>query len=136
MRYKETIRGAVEGVGLLNPCSHYAEAHILIEELPQGSGMEYAMDCPPDVLDLNWQRLIYTHLAERTHRGVLTGSPLTDVRLTVVSGKAHKKHTEGGDFRQATYRAVRQGLRKAQSVLLEPYYRVRIEMPAAGAGTC
>ena len=134
VRYKETIRGAVEGVGHFEPLRHYAEAHILIEELPQGSGMEYAMDCPPDVLDLNWQRLIYTHLAERTHRGVLTGSPLTDVRLTVVSGKAHKKHTEGGDFRQATYRAVRQGLRKAQSVLLEPYYRVRIEMPQQALG--
>ncbi len=134
VRYKETIRGAVEGVGHFEPLRHYAEAHVLIEELPQGSGMEYAMDCPVDVLDLNWQRLIYTHLSERTHRGVLTGSPLTDVRLTVVTGKAHKKHTEGGDFRQATYRAVRQGLRKAQNVLLEPYYQVTLEVPTEAVG--
>lgn len=134
VRYKETIRGAVEGVGHFEPLRHYAEAHILIEELPRGSGMEYAMDCPTDVLDLNWQRLIYTHLKERVHRGVLTGSPLTDVRLTVVTGKAHKKHTEGGDFRQATYRAVRQGLRKAESLLLEPFYQVRLEVPAEHIG--
>lgn len=134
VRYKETIRGAVEGVGHFEPLRHYAEAHILIEELPQGSGVEYAMDCSQDILDLNWQRLIYTHLTERAHRGVLTGSPLTDVRLTVVTGKAHKKHTEGGDFRQATYRAIRQGLRKAENVLLEPYYRVRIEMPLQDLG--
>ncbi|MDD6192619.1 MAG: TetM/TetW/TetO/TetS family tetracycline resistance ribosomal protection protein [Lachnospiraceae bacterium] len=130
VRYKETIEGAVEGVGHFEPLRHYAEAHILIEELPRGSGVECGMDCPTDVLDLNWQRLICTHLAEKTHRGVLTGSPLTDVRLTVVTGKAHKKHTEGGDFRQATYRAVRQGLRKAKNVLLEPYYFVRLEVPA------
>lgn len=134
VRYKETIRGAVEGVGHFEPLRHYAEAHVLIEELPQGSGLEYAMDCPTDVLDLNWQRLICTHLAERTHRGVLTGSPLTDVRMTVVTGRAHKKHTEGGDFRQATYRAVRQGLRKAESVLLEPFYQVRLEVPTANIG--
>lgn len=134
VRYKETIRGAVEGVGHFEPLRHYAEAHVLIEELPRGSGLEYAMDCPTDVLDLNWQRLIYTHLTERAHRGVLTGSPLTDVRMTVVTGKAHKKHTEGGDFRQATYRAVRQGLRKAESILLEPYYQVRIEVPAEYIG--
>ncbi len=134
VKYKETIRGAVEGVGHFEPLRHYAEAHVLIEALPQGSGMEYAMDCPQDVLDLNWQRLIFTHLSEKTHRGVLTGSPLTDVRLTVVTGKAHTKHTEGGDFRQATYRAIRQGLRKAESVLLEPYYKVTIEMPAASLG--
>ena len=134
VRYKETIKGAVEGVGHFEPLRHYAEAHILIEELPRGSGLEYAMDCPTDVLDLNWQRLIYTHLKERTHRGVLTGSPITDVRLTVVTGKAHKKHTEGGDFRQATYRAVRQGLRKAESVLLEPFYQVRLEVPSEHIG--
>ncbi len=134
VRYKETIRGAVEGVGHFEPLRHYAEAHVLIEELPQGSGMEYAMYCPTDVLDLNWQRLIYTHMSEKVHRGVLTGSPLTDVRLTVVTGKAHKKHTEGGDFRQATYRAIRQGLRKAESVLLEPYYQVRLEVPAEHLG--
>lgn len=134
VRYKETIRGAVEGVGHFEPLRHYAEAHVLIEGLPQGSGMEYAMDCPTDVLDLNWQRLIYTHLTEKTHKGVLTGSPLTDVRLTVVTGKAHKKHTEGGDFRQATYRAIRQGLRKAESILLEPYYQVTIETPAECIG--
>lgn len=134
VRYKETIRGAVEGVGHFEHLRHYAEAHILIEELPRGSGMEYAMDCPTDVLDLNWQRLIYTHLKERAHRGVLTGSPLTDVRLTVVTGKAHKKHTEGGDFRQATYRAVRQGLRKAESILLEPFYQVRLEVPTEHIG--
>lgn len=134
IRYKETIRGAVEGVGHFEPLRHYAEAHVLIEALPQGSGIEYRMDCPQDVLDLNWQRLICTHLQERQHRGVLTGAPLTDVRFTVVTGKAHKKHTEGGDFRQATYRAVRQGLRKAESVLLEPYYRVRIEVPGESLG--
>lgn len=134
VRYKETIKGAVEGVGHFEPLRHYAEAHILIEELPRGSGLEYAMDCPTDVLDLNWQRLIYTHLKERIHRGVLTGSPITDVRLTVVTGKAHKKHTEGGDFRQATYRAVRQGLRKAESVLLEPFYQVRLEVPSEHIG--
>lgn len=130
VRYKETIQGAVEGVGHFEPLRHYAEAHILIEPLPRGSGVECGMDCSTDVLDLNWQRLICTHLSERVHRGVLTGSPLTDVRLTVVAGKAHKKHTEGGDFRQATYRAVRQGLRKAKSLLLEPYYFVRLEVPA------
>lgn len=134
VRYKETILGAVEGVGHFEPLRHYAEAHILIEALPCGSGVECDMDCPVDVLDLNWQRLICTHLSERVHRGVLTGSPLTDVRLTVVSGKAHKKHTEGGDFRQATYRAVRQGLRKAQNILLEPYYFVRLEVPAEFLG--
>lgn len=134
VRYKETISGAVEGVGHFEPLRHYAEVHILIESLPRGSGVECAMDCSVDVLDLNWQRLICTHLSERVHKGVLTGSPLTDVRLTVVSGKAHKKHTEGGDFRQATYRAVRQGLRKAQNILLEPYYFVRLEVPSETVG--
>lgn len=132
--YKETIANPVEGVGHFEPLRHYAEAHVLLEPLPLGSGLEFAMDCPTDVLDLNWQRLIYTHLTEREHPGVLTGSPITDMRLTVVTGRAHPKHTEGGDFRQATYRAIRQGLKKAQGVLLEPCYQVRLEIPAECVG--
>jgi predicted RNA-binding protein with PIN domain len=134
VRYKETIEGTAEGVGHFEPLRHYAEAHIRLEALPRGSGMEYAIDCPADMLDTNWQRLMYTHLTERIHKGVLTGAPLTDVRLTVVGGRAHKKHTEGGDFRQATYRAVRQGLRKAKSILLEPYYQVTLEVPSQLVG--
>ena len=115
--YKETIAAPVEGVGHFEPLRHYAEVHLLLEPLPQGSGVRLDTRCPEDVLDRNWQRLILTHLAEKTHRGVLTGAPLTDVKLTLMSGRAHLKHTEGGDFRQATYRAVRQGLMGAESML-------------------
>ncbi len=132
--YKETIASTAEGVGHFEPLRHYAEVHLLLEPGEPGSGMQYMADCSEDVLDRNWQRLILTHLEEREHAGVLTGSPLTDVRITVAAGKAHAKHTEGGDFRQATYRAVRQGLMKAESVLLEPYYEFRLEIPADCVG--
>ncbi len=132
--YRETIAAPVEGVGHFEPLRHYAEVHLLLEPLPPGSGLEFATACPEDQLDRNWQRLILTHLAERDHPGVLTGSAITDMRLTLVSGRAHEKHTEGGDFRQATYRAVRQGLMKAQSVLLEPWYDFRLELPTPGLG--
>ena len=108
--YKETIANTVEGVGHFEPLRHYAEVHLLLEPAPRGSGVQLASACPTDELDLNWQRLILTHLAERAHPGVLTGSALTDVKMTLLAGRAHLKHTEGGDFRQATYRAVRQGL--------------------------
>lgn len=128
--YKETIADTVEGVGHFEPLRHYAEVHLLMEPGEPGSGMQFLADCSEDVLDKNWQRLILTHLEEREHVGVLTGSAITDMRITVVSGRAHTKHTEGGDFRQATYRAVRQGLMQAQSVLLEPYYSFRMEVPA------
>ena len=111
--YKETITAAVEGIGHYEPLRHYAEVHLLLEPGPRGSGVQLAADCPPDTLAENWQRLVLTHLAERTHPGVLTGAPLTDVKITLAAGKAHLKHTEGGDFRQATYRAVRQGLQTA-----------------------
>ena len=111
--YKETIQSPVEGVGHFEPLRHYAEVHLLLEPGERGSGMEFAADCSEDILDKNWQRLILTHLEEKEHRGVLTGSPITDMRITLITGRAHLKHTEGGDFRQATYRAVRQGLRKA-----------------------
>ncbi len=132
--YRETIRGRVEGVGHYEPLKHYAEVHLLIEGLPLGSGIQLCSAVSEDDLALNWQRLILTHLEERQHRGVLTGSPLTDVRITLLSGRAHLKHTEGGDFRQATYRAVRQGLMQAESVLLEPYYSFRLEIPAENLG--
>lgn len=132
--YKETIAAPVEGVGHYEPLRHYAEAHILIEPLPAGSGLEFCTDCREEILDKNWQRLILTHLQEKTHLGVLTGSPVTDIRFTLVSGKAHLKHTEGGDFRQATYRAVRQGLRTAESILLEPWYSFRLEVPSDQTG--
>ncbi|WP_251448679.1 translation factor GTPase family protein [Vermiculatibacterium agrestimuris] len=132
--YRETIAAAVEGVGHFEPLRHYAEVHLLLEPLPRGRGVEIASACDQDALAVNWQRLILTHLAEKSHRGVLTGSPITDVRLTLVSGRAHEKHTEGGDFRQATYRAVRQGLMKARSILLEPWYDFRLELPAASLG--
>lgn len=132
--YKETIMNAVEGVGHYEPLRHYAEAHILMEPLPAGSGIVLAADCNEEKLARNWQRLILTHLAEKTHVGVLTGSPITDIKLTVVGGRAHLKHTEGGDFRQATYRAVRMGLRCAESVLLEPYYSFRLEIPDESLG--
>ncbi len=132
--YKETVANVVEGVGHFEPLRHYAEVHILLEPLEEGSGVVVAADCSEDLLDKNWQRLILTHLEEKRHRGVLTGSFITDVKLTLVAGRAHKKHTEGGDFRQATYRAVRHGLMKAESVLLEPYYDFKIEVPAEYIG--
>ena len=132
--YKETINTPVEGVGHFEPLRHYAEVHLLMEPGEQGSGMQFYTDCSEDTLDKNWQRLVLTHLEEKEHRGVLTGSPITDMRITLVAGRAHLKHTEGGDFRQATYRAVRQGLRKAESVLLEPYYEFRLEVPADMVG--
>ena len=127
--YKETITEAMEGVGHYEPLRHYAEVHLLLEPGEPGSGMRYECHCSEDILDKNWQRLVYTHLCEKMHRGVLTGSELTDMKITLVAGRAHPKHTEGGDFRQATYRAVRQGLKKAKSVLLEPYYEFRLEIP-------
>ena len=132
--YRETIAGPVIGVGHYEPLRHYAEVHLLLEPGERGSGVTLATACPEDVLDGNWQRLILTHLAERAHPGVLTGSPLTDVKITLLAGRAHLKHTEGGDFRQATYRAVRQGLMEAESVLLEPWYSFRLEVPAAQVG--
>ena len=127
--YKETITAPVEGVGHFEPLRHYAEVHLLLEPGEPGSGLQFFTACSEDVLDRNWQRLIQTHLEEREHPGVLTGSPITDMQITLITGRAHLKHTEGGDFRQATYRAVRQGLKKAKSVLLEPYYEFRLEIP-------
>ena len=127
--YKETIAEPVIGIGHFEPLRHYAEVHLLMEPQEPGSGLSYACDCKEEVLAKNWQRLILTHLQEREHRGVLTGSTLTDVKFTLIAGCAHVKHTEGGDFRQATYRAVRQGLKQAQSVLLEPYYEFHIAVP-------
>ena len=127
--YKETIASTVEGVGHFEPLRHYAEVHLLLEPGEQGSGLTYAAEVSEDELDRNWQRLILTHLEEKDHKGVLTGSSVTDIKITLVAGRAHKKHTEGGDFRQATYRAVRQGLKQAKSILLEPYYNFRIEVP-------
>lgn len=132
--YKETIDAPVEGVGHYEPLRHYAEVHLLLEPLPQGSGLVLATRCPEDDLDRSWQRLIMTHLQEKTHLGVLTGSPITDMKITLMSGRAHIKHTEGGDFRQATYRAVRQGLMQARSRLLEPYYAFRLEVPPEQLG--
>ena len=132
--YKETIADTVEGVGHFEPLRHYAEVHLLLEPGEPGSGLQFASACSEDQLSRNWQRLILTHLEEKTHVGVLTGSELTDVRITLISGKAHLKHTEGGDFRQATYRAVRQGLMQAQNVLLEPYYEFRLEIPLENVG--
>ena len=132
--YKETITEPMEGVGHYEPLRHYAEVHLKLEPLPRGSGMQFAADCREEVLDKNWQRLVLTHLEEKQHLGVLTGSPLTDVKITLIAGRAHLKHTEGGDFRQATYRAVRQGLMLAQSQLLEPWYAFRLEVPAENIG--
>ena len=136
--YKETLTAAVEGIGHYEPLRHYAEVHLLLEPAPRGNGLQLAADCPPDTLAENWQRLILTHLAERTHPGVLIGAPLTDVRITLAAGRAHQKHTEGGDFRQATYRAVRQGLRMAAAgdgvQLLEPWYDFTLELPADALG--
>ncbi len=132
--YKETISEPVEGVGHYEPLRHYAEVHLLLEPAEQGSGLQFAADCREEVLDKNFQRLVLTHLEEKQHVGALTGSPITDMKITVVAGKAHLKHTEGGDFRQATYRAVRHGLRSAKSVLLEPWYSFRIEVPQENVG--
>lgn len=132
--YRETIAAPVEGVGHFEPLRHYAEVHLLLEPDAPGRGLTFDTACPEDALDRSWQRLILTHLGEREHLGVLTGSPITDMRITLIAGRAHLKHTEGGDFRQATYRAVRQGLMRAQSVLLEPYYDFRLELPPKSLG--
>ena len=132
--YKETIQITIEGVGHFEPLRHYAEVHLLLEPGEPGSGVQCMSVCSEDLLDRNWQRLILTHLMETEHRGVLTGAPITDIRITLVSGKAHLKHTEGGDFRQAVYRAVRQGLKQADSVLLEPCYEYRLELPSENVG--
>ena len=132
--YKETIAAPVEGIGHYEPLRHYAEVHLLMEPLPPGSGLQFACGYPTDRLDLNWQRLILTHLAEKTHKGVLTGAPITDMKITLIAGRAHPKHTEGGDFREATYRAVRQGLRMAKSILLEPQCRFTLTVPAEQLG--
>lgn len=132
--YKETIENTVEGIGHFEPLKHYAEVHLVLSPLPEGTGMQFEADCPENVLDKNWQRLILTHLMEKQHIGVLTGSPITDIKITLKSGAAHLKHTEGGDFRQATYRAVRHGLMQAKSVLLEPYYDFVIDIPLDNVG--
>ena len=132
--YKETIAEVVEGAGHYEPLRHYSEVRLWMEPLPRGSGMEFAVDVSEDVLDKNWQRLIFTHLLEKKHKGVLTGSEITDMRITLINGRAHLKHTEGGDFRQSTYRAVRQGLRRAKSILLEPIYEFELEVPADAIG--
>ena len=132
--YKETIAAPVEGVGHFEPLRHYAEVHLRLEPGERGSGIQFDSECSEDVLDRNWQRLVLTHLEEKEHKGVLTGSVITDMKITLTSGKAHLKHTEGGDFRQATYRAVRQGLKKAESVLLEPVYAFRLEIPSESTG--
>ena len=132
--YKESIKNTVEGVGHFEPLRHYAEVHLKLEPLEPGAGLIFESDCSEDLLAKNWQRLILTHLKERRHKGVLTGSEITDMKITLVSGRAHQKHTVGGDFRQATYRAVRQGLMEAESVLLEPYYEFRLEIPETYIG--
>ncbi|MBR3306856.1 MAG: NYN domain-containing protein [Lachnospiraceae bacterium] len=132
--YKETIASPVEGVGHFEPLRHYAEVHLLLEPAERGSGLSFGSLCSEDILDKNWQRLVLTHLAEKRHRGVLTGSPITDMRISILTGRAHPKHTEGGDFRQATYRAVRQGLMQAESILLEPFYSFRMELPTGSVG--
>ncbi|MBQ6336085.1 MAG: TetM/TetW/TetO/TetS family tetracycline resistance ribosomal protection protein, partial [Ruminococcus sp.] len=132
--YKETISEAVEGVGHFEPLRHYAEVHLLLRPGKRDSGLIFKSECKEDLLDRNWQRLILTHLYEKMHLGVLTGSPITDMEIVLMSGKAHAKHTEGGDFRQATYRAVRQGLRSANSILLEPYYAFELTVPAENIG--
>lgn len=132
--YRETISDTVEGVGHFEPLRHYSEVHLILEPGKRGSGIVIKSDCPTDFLNLNWQRLILTHIAEKTHTGVLTNSPITDIKITLASGKAHKKHTEGGDFRQATYRAIRNGLMKATSILLEPFYDFTLEIPIENTG--
>ena len=132
--YRETIADTVEGIGHYEPLRHYAEVHLLMEPLPRGSGLVFADRCPDEVLERNWRNLVLTHLREKQHPGVLTGSPVTDMRISLVSGRSHLKHTEGGDFRQATYRAVRQGLMKAKSVLLEPWYSFTLTVPSETVG--
>lgn len=132
--YKETIANTVEGVGHFEPLRHYAEVHLLLQPLKQGSGLVFDTNCKEDILEKNWQRLVLTHLAEKTHIGILTGSPITDMKITLIAGKAHSKHTEGGDFRQATYRAVRNGLAHAESILLEPIYEFTLEIPTENIG--
>ena len=132
--YRETIEDTVIGMGHFEPLRHYAEVHLKMEPLPRGSGLQFVTECSEDELDLNWQRLILTHLGEKEFTGVLTGSPITDIKFTLIAGRAHLKHTEGGDFRQATYRAVRQGLRQAKSRLLEPMYQFRMEVPMEQIG--
>ena len=132
--YRETIKAPVEGVGHFEPLRHYAEVHLALEPLERGAGLVLDSDCPEDVLDRNWQNLILTHLYEKKHSGVLTGAPITDMKITLLAGRAHPKHTEGGDFRQAVYRGVRQGLMKAESILLEPWYSFRIEVPPENVG--
>lgn len=132
--YKETIANTVEGIGHFEPLRHYAEVHLLLEPLPRGAGLVFAADCPLETLDGNYQSLILTHMAEKVHRGVLTGAPITDMKITLVSGRSHLKHTEGGDFRQATYRAIRQGLMQAKSLLLEPWYTFELTVPTEQIG--
>ncbi|MCM1162593.1 MAG: TetM/TetW/TetO/TetS family tetracycline resistance ribosomal protection protein [Roseburia sp.] len=132
--YKETIEEWAEGVGHYEPLRHYAEVHLLLEAGESGSGLQFAAQCSEELLGRNWQRLVLTHLEEKEHKGVLTGSPITDMKITLIGGRAHQKHTEGGDFRQASYRAVRQGLKEAKSVLLEPYYEFRLEVPEKAIG--
>ncbi|WP_019850220.1 translation factor GTPase family protein [Desulfitobacterium sp. PCE1] len=132
--YKETIGGVVEGVGHFEPLRHYAEVHLLMEPGERGSGLQFGVECSEDVLGKSWQRLILSHLEEKVHKGVLTGAPITDMKITLVSGRAHTKHTDGGDFREATYRAVRQGLKSAESILLEPYYSFHLELPEKMVG--
>ena len=132
--YKETIENTVEGVGHFEPLRHYAEAHILLEPLPAGSGLKFDTVCPTDILEEGYQHLILSHMSEKVHRGVLTGAPVTDIKMTLLVGKAHLKHTEGGDFRQATYRAIRQGLMQARSVLLEPWYDFTLTVPGEAIG--
>jgi predicted RNA-binding protein with PIN domain len=132
--YKETINNKVEGVGHFEPLRHYAEVHLILEPGQRGSGITIETNCSEDMLDKNWQRLILTHLYEKEHRGTLIGAPITDIKITLAAGRAHKKHTEGGDFRQATYRAVRQGLRQAEGVILEPFYEFRMELPESEVG--
>lgn len=132
--YKETIEEAVVGVGHFEPLRHYAEVHLLLEPGEPGSGLIFDSKCSEDDLEGSWQRLILTHLKEKEHLGILTGSPITDIKITLIAGRAHLKHTEGGDFRQATYRAIRQGLKKAKSILLEPYYSFKLELPTENVG--
>jgi len=132
--YKETIATSVEGIGHYEPLRHFAEVHLILEPAPRGSGIQTGSICRTDDLDLNWQRLIMGHLSEKQHLGVLTGAPITDLTISLAAGKAHLKHTEGGDFRQATYRAIRQGLMQAKSILLEPWYQFRLEVPQANVG--
>ena len=132
--YKETIENTVEGAGHYEPLRHYAEVRLLLEPGKRGSGLVFDTDCSEDILDKNWQRLVLTHLAEKKHKGVLTGSEITDMKITLINGRAHLKHTEGGDFRQSTYRAVRQGLKRAKCVLLEPVYEYQLEVPSDMVG--